>query len=81
MFTENYKYSDYNDSTEGLAFENAPVNLITDKQKSYLYKSGLKSKLSCTHTKDAKVEYFLSKWRTNEKGCIVKVMQSEGFFL
>ena len=70
MFTENYKCSDYNLSTEKETFENAPMNLMTDRTKSYLNRDGVRDKLSYTYSKDAKVEMFLSKWRTNNKGCI-----------
>ena len=81
MFTENYKYSDYNQSTEKETFENAPMNLMTDRAKTYLNRDYMRDKLSYTYTKDAKVELFLSKWIVNNKGCIQKIRQSESFAL
>jgi len=82
MGTENYNLADYNNSTEKMTFENKPVNLMVDRScNNYLSRKDIRKKLSYTYIKDAKVEYFLSRWRVNNKGCIMKVQQSESFVL
>ena len=58
------------------------MNLMIDKSSaSYLHDKAVRRRLSYTQIKDAKVEYFLSKWQVNSDGCIMKVRQSESFAL
>jgi hypothetical protein len=82
MSTENYKLSDLMNTTDGMTFDSDATNLVVDKKNaSYLNDEDIRSKLSYTQIKDAKVEYFLSRWTVNDQGCIMKVQQSKSFVL
>jgi len=63
MGTENYKLADSFEDTEKLPFNEMPTNLVVDRKQAYLKK--IKEKLSFTKCRDAKVEYYLSRWKIN----------------
>ena len=54
-----------------MTFDKEPYNMVVNREKSYLNK--IKKNISLTKVKDAKVEYFLSKWKINELGCLKKI--------
>lgn len=54
------------------------MNLVMER-RAYLNTPEIRKRLSFTLIKDCKVEYFLSRWKTNENGGLMKVQQSESF--
>ena len=77
MGTENYELSDFDNKIESMTFDQKPLNLKVDRSQSYtrMYKDNLMSTLN----HEAKVEYFITKWKTNRQGGISKIAESPSF--
>ena len=60
-----------------MTFDQKPLNLKVDRSQSYTKK--LKDQLMSTLNHEAKVEYFITKWKTNKLGGISKISESPSF--
>jgi hypothetical protein len=68
MGTENYILADFDKKTKDIGFDKEPINLKVDRNASYTKLN--KSLLMKTSKRDAKVEYFLTKWKLSKNGGI-----------
>ena len=79
MGSENYDVSDWNDFNKKLPYGKKPQkNLVIDKTKSYIHKNQAEQMMP-TENREAKVEYYLTKWLVNSKGGMKMTMQSPMF--
>ena len=65
MGTENYTLADRSKTTKKLTFNRMPINLMVDRNATFLNRPEIKKNLSESKVKDVKVEYFLSRWKVN----------------
>jgi hypothetical protein len=77
MGTENYKLADFEKNTDQSPFSEAPLNLMANRKVSYT--NQIQQHLMKTQNKEARVEYFLTKFEYNDKGSLRKWGQSFSF--
>ena len=72
MGTENYKLADFEKSTDQSPFSDPPINLKVSLKESDSYTKAIERHLMKTPNKEARVEYFLTKFEYNNKGSLRK---------
>ena len=70
MCTENYKRADFENQTDLMVFDQAPLNLSVNQKESYVSRKIKEGKITMTKNGEANIMMYLAKWRVNTDGTI-----------